>query len=369
LQLVDKDMRALLPDNIQQLKPYVAGKTIAEVEQEYKPEQIAKLASNENRLGCSEAAKQAAIESLAEIQDYPDPIARTLRAKIAQRNEIQPGQVLLTHGSESLISHLTRTFFADGEVAITGSATFVGFFVQANIQGVPMKQLPMTDDFRFDVPAILDAIDESTKMIYIANPNNPTGTYINKSEFEQLMDGVPEDVVVVMDEAYFEYAESIDDYPQALTYGYPNVMTLRTFSKAYGLAGLRIGYAMGPEKLISALYKTKLVFEPTTPAQAAAQAAMDDTDFLNRSIDVVEQGRERLYEFFDEQDVQYVRSASNSVMAVFETEEEASTFNQGMLEQGVILRQLGGFGLPNCVRITIGLPEEMDYFKSCFSNL
>jgi histidinol-phosphate aminotransferase len=362
-------MRALLPEKIQQLKPYVAGKTIAEVQEEYQPDRIAKLASNENRLGCSESAKQAAVESLSEIQDYPDPIARTLRAKIADRNDIQPGQVLLTHGSESLISHLTRTFFADQEVAITGSATFVGFFVQANIQGVPMKRLPMTDDFRFDVEAILAAIDEHTKMIYIANPNNPTGTYITKSEFETLMDGVPEDVIVVMDEAYYEYAESIDDYPKALTYGYPNVMTLRTFSKAYGLAGLRIGYAMGPEKLISALYKTKLVFEPTTPAQAAAEAAMDDQAFLDRSIEVVEAGRERLYEFFDEQGVNYVRSASNSVMAVFDSEEEASAFNQGMLEQGVILRQLGGFGLPNCVRITVGTPDEMDYLEQCYANL
>lgn len=362
-------MRALLPDNIENLKPYVAGKTIAEVEEQYKPDRIAKLASNENRLGCSASARQAAIDSLNEIQDYPDPIARTLRAKLAKRNGIEAEQVLLTHGSESLISHLTRTFFADGEVAITGDATFVGFFVQANIQGVPMKRLPMTDDYRFDVDAIIEAIDDQTKMIYIANPNNPTGTYIVKDEFERLMDAVPEDVVVVMDEAYFEYAESIVDYPQALTYGFPNVMTLRTFSKAYGLAGLRVGYAMGPKRLISALYKTKLVFEPTTPAQAAAEAALDDQKFLQRSIDVVEQGRERLYAFFDEHEVLYVRSASNSVMAVFDTEDEAHSFTQNMLEQGVILRQLGGFGLANCVRISIGTPDEMEYFEECFQNL
>jgi histidinol-phosphate aminotransferase len=362
-------MRALLPENIQKLKPYVAGKTIAEVEEQYQPERIAKLASNENRLGCSPSAQQAAIDSLEEIQDYPDPIARTLRAKLARRNGIDPEQVLLTHGSESLISHLTRTFFADGEVAITGDATFVGFFVQANIQGVPMKRLPMTDDFRFDIDGIIEAIDDHTKMIYIANPNNPTGTYITKNEFERLMDQVPADVIVVMDEAYYEYAETISDYPHALEYDHPNVMTLRTFSKAYGLAGLRIGYAMGPKPLISALYKTKLVFEPTTPAQAAAEAAMDDQQFLDRSIIVVKEGRERLYEFFDEHDVDYVRSASNSVMAVFESEEEASKFNQGMLEQGVILRQLGGFGLANCVRITIGTPEEMSYFEECFQNL
>lgn len=358
--------RALVPENIKLLKPYVAGKTIAEVVQEYQPDKVAKLASNENRLGCSEKVKPAVMEAIDQIQDYPDPIARELKARIAVQNDSKPDNVLVAAGSESIISILCRTFFLNKENAVTADATFVGFFVQIGVRGIHMKRIPVTPDYRYDVKAIVSAIDDQTKMVYIANPNNPTGTYITKEEYEWMMSRIPEHVLVVMDEAYYEYAKEVEDYPHALDYDFDNVIVLRTFSKAYGLAGFRVGYAIAHEEIIRNMMKTKLTFEPTATGQAAALAAYEDQDFIERSVKVVAEGRERLYKFFDQHNVTYVRSISNSVMMVLDTEEEAIDLTQKMLEKGVILRRINAFGLPNCIRISIGTKADMDHFEQTF---
>lgn len=231
-----------------------------------------------------------------------------------------------------------------------------------------LKRIPLTKDYKFDVKAIVNAIDDQTKMIYLANPNNPTGTYINKKEYEWLMEKVPKDVLVIADEAYYEFAEDVEDYPKALEYDHENVIVLRTFSKAYGLAGFRVGYGIASEEIINNLLKTKLTFEPTTLGQAAALAAYQDEDFLKRSIELVNKGKERLYKFLDEQNVEYKRSISNSVMMILSSEEEAIDFTQKMLEEGVILRRINAFGLPKCIRITIGTSEEMDHFEESFKK-
>lgn len=361
--------RRLVPLNIRDLSPYVAGKTIAEVKAEYEPRQISKLASNENRLGCSPKVEPAVMEALREIQDYPDPISRKLSAMLAEKNGVKPESIVVAAGSESIIAILCRTFFLNNEEAITADATFVGFFVQANIRGISMKKIPVTGDYRFDLDAMAEAITPRTKMIYIANPNNPTGTYITKTEFERFMQKVPDDVLVVMDEAYYEFAEDVPDYPHSLNYRFDNVITLRTFSKAYGLAGFRIGYAIGSEEIIGNMKKTKLTFEPTTPAQAAAIAALGDSEFLERSREVVEASKKRLYEFFDEHQVKYVPSVSNSVMMALPDEQQAIDFTQAMLEKGVILRRINAFGLPNCVRITVGREKEMEHFERSFEKV
>ncbi|WP_445664559.1 histidinol-phosphate transaminase [Fodinibius sp. AD559] len=367
--MADSSERSLVPVNIRDLSPYVAGKTIAEVEEEYQPPQISKLASNENRLGCSPNVKHEVVKAMQEIQDYPDPISRQLREVLAEQNNVQPENIMIAAGSESVIANLCRTFFLNHEEAITADATFVGFFVQANIRGVSINRVPVTDDYRFDLEAVADCISDRTKMIYIANPNNPTGTYITDSEFERFMRKVPRDVLVVMDEAYYEYAKEVADYPHSLDYDYDNVITLRTFSKAYGLAGFRIGYAIASEKIISEMMKTKLTFEPTTPAQAAALAALGDQQFLKKTKDVVEEGKNRLYQFFEKHHVNYVPSISNSVMMILPDEQQAIDFTQAMLEEGVILRRINAFGLPNCVRITIGRKKEMSHFERSFKKV
>jgi histidinol-phosphate aminotransferase len=367
--MADSNDRLLVPVNIRDLSPYVAGKTITEVEEEYQPPQISKLASNENRMGCSPNVKHEVVKAMQEIQDYPDPISRQLREVLAEQNNVRPENIMIAAGSESVIANLCRTFFLNHEEAITADATFVGFFVQANIRGVTINKVPVTDDYRFDLDAMAERITDRTKMIYIANPNNPTGTYITDSEFERFMRQIPGDVLVVMDEAYYEYAKEVADYPDSLDYDYDNVITLRTFSKAYGLAGFRIGYAIASERIINEMMKTKLTFEPTTPAQAAALAALGDQQFLKKTKDVVEEGKNRLYQFFEKHNVDYVPSISNSVMMILPDEQQAIEFTQAMLEEGVVLRRINAFGLPNCVRITIGRRKEMKHFERSFEKV
>ena len=357
---------SILPDNIKRLKGYVAGKTIAEVQSLYKPKQISKLASNENRMGCSERVKQAVLDSLSEIQDYPDPVAGKLRKKIAKMNGVKESEILLAAGSESLISVICRAFFKDGEHAITADATFVGFFVQAGVRGISVNRIPLDQNYKFDVDAIIDSVNDDTKMVYLANPNNPTGTFLVRDEYLKLLKGLPDHVLLINDEAYFEYAISNPDYPDSVNLRRDNVVILRTFSKAYGLAGFRIGYAIAHERLISEMSKVRLTFEPTTPAQAAALAALDDQEFISRSVDSVSRGRESLYSFFDRNSVKYVESDSNSVLMILESEEEAINFTERMLKLGVILRRVGAFGLPHCIRITIGKEQEMEHFMESF---
>ncbi|MDX1642343.1 MAG: histidinol-phosphate transaminase [Balneolaceae bacterium] len=358
----------ILPENIQSLQPYEAGKTIAEVQREYHPKRISKLASNENRLGCSKQVPRAVNQAMNVIQDYPNPIATDLRKKIANLHHVSESEVLLAAGSESIIAILCRTFFKNDENTVTAEATFVGFFVQAGIQGVELKKIPLNENYKFDVEAILDAVDKKTKMVYIANPNNPTGTYINKEEYKMLCSELPGDVLLIMDEAYHEYAGAAQDYPDSLLYRQQNVITLRTFSKAYGLAGLRIGYAIADDRLINEMMKTKLTFEPSALAQAAAYAALDDQVFIEKSIQTVNEGRQRLYDFFDEHRVNYIPSISNSVMMILDDTAQAKSFTQSMLEQGVILRRVHAFGLPNCIRITIGTDREMSHFEESYLN-
>ncbi len=363
--------KPLVPGNIENLKAYVAGKTIDEVREIYQPERISKLASNENRLGCSSAVQPAVIEALKQIQDYPDPIARKLRKKLAELNGCDADELILAHGSESVISIICRTFFLDGQNAVTANATFVGFFVQAGVRGAEIKKVPLDEEYRFNVDALLDAVDSRTRMVYLANPNNPTGTYITDAELRRLTDELPEKLILINDEAYFEYTGKLTDYP-SFTSGESrpsNMITLRTFSKAYGLAGFRIGYGMADKELIAEMMKAKLTFEPTAPAQAAALAALEDQDFIKKSLEVVEEGRERLYSLFDQYGVRYVPSACNSVLMLLGSEDEASEFTGKMLENGVILRQMKAFGVPNGIRITIGTREDMDHFERNFKKI
>ena len=362
-------LNILFPENIKKLKGYVPGKTIAEVEELYQPQKISKLASNENRLGCSSRVEGAVLKALKEIQDYPDPVSRKLRRAIAERNHVNPENIMLAAGSESIISIICRAVFKEHEHAITADATFVGFFVQAGVMGIDVKKIPVTESYAFDIDRILEEVDENTKAVYIANPNNPTGTYIKKTEYNRLIHELPDSVLLIADEAYFEYAKDVEDYPHAADNLKSNIIILRTFSKAYGLAGFRIGYAIAHSDLINMLMKAKLTFEPTSCAQAAALAAYNDTEFLQKSVKMVQTGRENLYRFFDEHQITYVKSISNSVLMCLENESEASEFTQAMLEEGVILRQVSAFGLPNCIRITIGDQDDMQHFQKSFEKV
>lgn len=364
------DVNRIIPKNIQELKAYVPGKTIEEVVREYNPKRISKLASNENRFGCSPKAIEKAQESFKVINNYPDATSYDLKQKLAERHQTDPDRIILGAGSESLIAMITRAFFAEGETALTASATFVGFLVSCRIKGINLKQVPVSDNYGFDLDLLADNLTDDVKVVYLANPNNPTGTYFTKSELDNFLSKVPSDVLVVLDEAYYEFADGYaPEYPDGLTYDHDNIIVLRTFSKAYGLAGFRIGYGFAHPDVITAMSKTKLVFEPSAPAQYAAMGAMEDQEFLRKSCDLVHTGRTRLYEILNRHRIPYAESYANAVMAIFDDEQTAQTFTENMLRHGVILRRLPGFGLPNCVRITVGLDDEIDHFAETLEKI
>lgn len=358
----------LVPQHIRNLKPYVPGKTIDEVIESYGLKRVSKLASNENRLGCSKKAETEAEQALKTIHNYPDAGSLRLRDKLAERHGVQREQVITTGGSEGVIALICRAFIQPGEHAVTATATFVGFTVQARMQAADLEQVPVTDDYAFDLDAIAERVTDRTKVVYLANPNNPTGTGFDRQAFERFMERIPRQVLVVMDEAYHEFAANdMPDYPNSLEYDYENVITLRTFSKAHGLAGFRVGYAVAREDVIQTLLKTKLVFDPSAVAQAAARGALDDEAFVEKTCAYVAEGRERLYRLLAQHGIWYAESYANSVMAVFDSDRQAESFAEQMLQQGVIVRHVPGFGVPEGVRITIGVPEEMDHLAEALS--
>jgi histidinol-phosphate aminotransferase len=240
---------------------------------------------------------------------------------------------------------------------LTTDAAFIGFQVLAKSRGVKYRTVPYRD-WHYDLPALAACINSNTKIIYLANPNNPTGTIFTRHEFDQFYQHVPERVLIILDEAYFEYAKDNPKYPDSMHYRYDNVITLRTFSKIYGLAGVRIGYGFAHEELIKNLLKVKLPFEPSTPAQAAGIGALDDKEFLHRSLELNARGLRTLSEGLAGLGLPVAPSQANFLMTVLPTEQDAQRVFQELLAQGVVIRPLKAFGLPNCLRISTGTDED-----------
>ena len=359
---------ALVPKHIKNLSPYKAGKPISEVQRELDLDKIIKLASNENPLGPPESSIKAAQESLLECHRYPDAAAFKLRKKLAMRFDLKMENVVLGGGSEGIMSTIMRTFLKPGDEIVAALNSFIGFRVLANASGIHTNWVPMKG-YHYDLPSMADSINDYTKIVYLANPDNPTGTYFTVDEFDTFMSRVPERVLVLLDEAYFEYAQNIDDFPDSMHYRYDNVITLRTFSKAYGLAGFRVGYGFGHADLIGNLLKVKLPFEPSMPAQSAAISALDDTKYLDKALKINSDGMIQFISVFEQFNLKYIRSVTNFLTLVFKSSIEAENFTQNMLENGVILRHLIGFGLPECVRVTVGTDDENNFFIEKLNNI
>ena len=351
---------ALVPPHIQKLAPYKAGKPAEELARELGLERIVKLASNENPLGPSPKALAAAASALAESHRYPDPAAYELRSALADRFQVDLENVITGSGSEGIMANILRTFLFSDDEMISAANSFIGFRVLAHASGRRVHWIPM-QDYRYDLPRMVEAINAHTKIIYLANPDNPTGTCFSSGEFETFMAAVPERVLVILDEAYFEYARDRDDYPDSMRYRFDNVITLRTFSKAYGLAGLRVGYGFGHQDLIGNLLKVKLPFEPSRPAQAAALAALEDRPFLQATLESNRAGMEMLTGVLAGLGLELIPSAANFVTLVLPSEAQAVALVGGLLKRGLILRHLGAFGWPTLVRASVGLAEENEY--------
>lgn len=355
----------LVPEYIEKLIPYKAGKPIEEVKRELGLERVYKLASNENPLGPSPRALQAMRDAMAEVHLYPDASGYKLRTALAERYKVKRENVILGSGSEGLMATIVRTFLHGDEEVLTSEGTFVGFMVLARAQGVPIVTVPLKD-YGYDLKALAKAITPKTKVIYLANPNNPTGTIFNRNAFEVFLDLVPPHVLIILDEAYFEFVGEGYDYPDSQLYRADNVITLRTFSKSYGLGGVRIGYGLAHEGLIDQLMKVKLPFEPSALAQAAGLAALEDEEFLQKTLELNRRGLQRFYEAFDAAGVPYVKSHGNFVMIDMGTEEKVNWMTDQLLHQGIIVRPLKGFGLPHCLRVSVGLEHENEAFLEEF---
>jgi histidinol-phosphate aminotransferase len=346
----------LVPPYIESLRPYEAGRNAQEVARAYGLTRVVKLASNENPLGPSPLALEAIRRSLDGLNLYPDG-GLELRKVLAREFELKVENVIAGSGSEGIMSSIIRAFLCDDDEVLTTEAAFIGFQVLARSRGVAYRTVPYRN-WHYDLEALAGEINENTKIIYLANPNNPTGTIFTKHEFDAFYRHVPERVLIILDEAYFEYAEDNHRYPDSMHYRYDNVITLRTFSKIYGLAGVRIGYGFAHEELIGNLLKVKLPFEPSAPAQAAGIAALADKEFLHRSLELNARGLRYLTSSFHEMGLDVVESDANFLMLVLPDPEQARRRVEELLMQGVILRPLAAFGLPNCVRVSTGTDEE-----------
>jgi histidinol-phosphate aminotransferase len=359
--------RPLVPDYIRELTPYRPGKPIREVQEELGLNRVVKLASNENPYGASPLALEAIRESLSELARYPDVGALDLRGAIAEHYAVRRENVVCGAGSESLLATILRTFLDHDDEVLTAEGTFVGFYVLAQSRGLSLRTVPLRDHV-FDLEALLDAIGPRTRIVYLANPNNPTGTVFGREVFARFMEQVPAHTLVVLDEAYVEYVDPGADYPDSLLYRFDNVISLRTYSKAYGLAGLRVGYGFAHSELIANLMKVKLPFEPSIPGQAAGIAALRDSAFLRRTVETNRAGREILEAALRAKGFEPAPSQANFVMFPLESAEEADHFARHCLLRGVIVRPLGAFRLPNGVRVSTGLPEELDLFCQTLSD-
>jgi histidinol-phosphate aminotransferase len=348
-------LEELIPDYIQGLPAYVPGKPVDEVEQELKIHAV-KLASNENPLGPSPKAMEAAKQALGDVNWYPDGGSTRLRQVLANRSNVRPEEVFVGLGSSEIIDLASRVLLRPGLDGITSQGSFTLFAIAIRASGGKLIQTPMKK-YSFDLDAIAAAVTPETRVIYIANPNNPTGTAFGAEEFSGFMKKVPGDVLVVMDEAYREYAERAD-LPNALNWfrEYNNILTLRTFSKVYGLAGLRIGYGIGHPTLVAEMNKLRTPFNVTSIGQAAALAALDDAEHVRRSVETNQTERHRLFDELTKMNLSPVPSETNFLFLPLGP--FAKALCDELLIHGVIVRPMGWMGFPEAIRVSVGSPAE-----------
>ncbi|UCE23342.1 MAG: histidinol-phosphate transaminase [Candidatus Zixiibacteriota bacterium] len=349
-----------IPEFVSKLTPYKVGKPIEELAREKKLERIVKLASNENPLGPSPRAVEAIQNALGQLNRYTDPTSHELVQALARKYSIQPEHIVCGHGTDSLIAYVINAFTEEKDEILTCEGTFIGIYVSARKFGRRLATVPLKN-YTFDLKAILRAVSENTRIIYLANPNNPTGTMFGYREFEAFMAEVPDDILVILDEAYTAYAGSNPDYPNGVRYDYENMVVMRTLSKAYGLGGLRIGFAVGPRKIIDTIYKVKLPFEPNVLAQKAAVAAVDDDEFLERTVETNRKALEMMQARFDRIGIEYVPTSANFILLLLPDQHSAEQFTAGCLDRGLIVRHVAAFGIPNGIRVNSGTYDEMEF--------
>lgn len=343
--------------SLEQIKPYTPGKPLWEVQKELGLTKVIKLASNENPLGPSPKALQAITNILSGLNRYPDAHAIELKNIISSQLSLSTDQLIITNGADELITLISETFLEAEDEIIVPSPSFSEYDFGAHLMGAKVVAVPLDDMYQFNVDAILSAVTNRTKLVYICSPNNPTGTYIPKSEIEKLLDLLPKHILVVFDSAYSHFATK-EDYTDGLEFVrscYPMIV-LQTFSKIYGLAGLRVGFGAAPESIIKSILRVKEPFNVNSIAQAAAAAAITDKVHVEHSKQENTEGRKQLYKALTEIGLPYVESMSNFVLVEFGS--RAKQVYEELLTQGVIVRYGEIWGMPEHIRISIGTHEE-----------
>ena len=340
-----------VPEYIRSLIPYEPGKPIEEVEREYGISGSVKLASNENPLGPSPRALAVLRERLPELHLYPDGDCFYLKRALAQKLGVEPDRLIFGNGSNEIIELAARTFMRPGDEAVMAEQAFVVYELIVQAVGGKRKTVPLKN-FTHDLAAMADAVTPQTRLVFLANPNNPTGTIYRRRDWEAFLERISPDVLIIVDEAYFEYVEEAD-YPNSLDYHarHPAILTLRTFSKLYGLAGLRIGYGIGAKDVIALMQRVRQPFNVNAPAQWAALAALDDSEHVQRSLGVNQQGVKYLQTEFARLGLSYVPSQANFILVRVSNGHEVF---QRLLQQGVIVRPMVGYKFPEHVRVTVG---------------
>jgi len=350
------------PDYVLGIQPYVPGKPIEELERELGITNSIKLASNENPVGPSPKALEAIKASFSDINRYPDGAGYYLKKVLAEKLSVSEDELILGNGSNELLDIVAKTYMQDGDEAVMAVPSFVVYSMA--VQGVGGKsiQVPLKN-YTHDLGAMSGAITPKTKIIFIANPNNPTGTINRRDEFERMMEKVPDHIIVVLDEAYYEYVTAAD-YADSMKYLHSekNVLILRTFSKIYGLAGLRIGYGIAKKEILDNMNRLREPFNTNTVAQMAALAALDDSEHVSHSRNVNETGKKYLYSGLDSLGAAYVPTEANFI---YMPVQNAMAVYNGLLKKGVIIRPMG----PQAIRVTIGLPEENKRFIEAFRTV
>ncbi|WP_043310842.1 histidinol-phosphate transaminase [Pseudomonas sp. ML96] len=356
------DFLALAVPGVQKLSPYVPGKPVDELARELNldPAGIVKLASNENPLGPSPKALEAIRAELAELTRYPDGNGFELKQKLAARCGVNPAQVTLGNGSNDILDLVARAWLAPGLNAVFSQYAFAVYPIATQAVGAQGKVVP-AKEHGHDLEAMLAAIDANTRVVFVANPNNPTGTWFGPDALESFLARVPQSVLVVLDEAYIEYAEG-DELPDGLDYlaRYPNLLVSRTFSKAYGLASLRVGYALSSPQVADVLNRVRAPFNVNSLALTAACAALDDADYLAASRRTNDAGMAQLEAGFRNLGLQWIPSKGNFIAVDFAR--DAAPINQALLRAGVIVRPVAGYGMPTFLRVSIGTEQENTRF-------
>ncbi len=340
--------------HVADLSPYQPGKPIEELERELGIREAVKLASNENPLGPSPRAVEAARAALAGVHRYPDGASFALRRKLSARLEVAPEQLVFGAGSDEILELIAKAFLGEGDEAVFAWPSFAMYPIVVKGAGARPVPVPLDAAFVHDLPAMAEAVGSRTRVVIVCNPNNPTGTSVGAAALERFAAALPDDVVLVLDEAYCEYARR-SDFPDGLSWvaRRPGTAVLRTFSKVYGLAGMRVGYGVMDAELAGYLERARHPFNVNLPAEAAACAALEDDEHLERTLRLTHQGADTLRQELAALGLEVAASDANFLLV----RTGAGSYER-LLRQGVIVRPMDGFGLPEHVRITIGTPEE-----------